>query len=482
MSWRVAVYFVLFCSACDGCHRFAEGTSSTNHHEAPISAELPRQITSSPQDESPQHEVGNCPQIGFVDVPTFPERNLVEQNKEALENHQAGRFDDALRGFSQVLAAKPDYDAVRFNRACALSKLRRFDEAREEIMTLLCRDLPTYAEKVRNDPDLSSFRETFPMESTLVELANRYREVVDQGVSLVAYQHKVWRNEENENLPVTNVSWTQSGVWLHRQTRFVPMGPRVSRLKMYEDSAEWEVEGRPLEIASIFDSELYQVLSVSYLGSYAEDPMLEGIRVAVFSIPLGEQQIRAYLPADGYFSIGLLPEGILVKRQYDPTLLIDAQGRARSRKSLPQRYLGVYPTSWRIEEQSTPFMVRQKKLILPDGETIDLNLPGRDDPLNRIVRANEERNIVAVLSGSSGDCEEPNGFFAVTVVNLEEKRVHRVLAEEGQAVIEIGAEGALYLDLPGELRRYANPFVDRYETLPAGIGLSASPWSFNPGC
>jgi len=99
------------------------------------------------------------------------------------------------------------------------------------------------------------------------------------------------------------------------------------------------------------------------------------------------------------------------------------------------------------------------------------------------VRATSDARVAFAISSRWGDC----GFRDRYVIDRVERAggaVTRMAAGEGQPHLEVGSDGAIYLQVGAELRRWpsATSATSESEVLPAGLGLSSQPDDFNPYC
>src|SRR4029079_16362530 len=82
-----------------------------------------------------------------------------KENSEAFRAHRAGDLAASHDGFARAVEMNPDHDLARYNLACALSRLGDLDEARQELSTVLHRDLRRFQGRWRGeraDPDLDA--------------------------------------------------------------------------------------------------------------------------------------------------------------------------------------------------------------------------------------------------------------------------------------------------------------------------------------
>lgn len=411
-----------------------------------------------------------CADVGYDTVPLMPSSKARRLNAEALKAHRGGDYATALEGFRATLAESPGYDIVRFNAACALAKLGRLDEARQELAALLTADLPSYASKLRQDEDLAALRDDAELRVLVGRVADCTREAAPVSVPLVAYRN------------VTSRGWAQAVVYRHETKRVVPVSPKV-RLRISEMPPHY------IMIAPLFEAATGRTLFLTYSGNDAEDSHLDGVRVRAFRGPLGELLFdhRGPPPEELPFVTADLTEtGALLKGPgfgHGPWVFweVDERGLRRTKNGdVTAPYLGAGATSWGpVFPAAEGYRVERNRLFGPRGE-FELGR-GHAAQDSRVVYVNEEDSVAVVVSTSSGNCSSPDRYI-VDVVSLEDGRRSRPLDGQGQVVVYLAGDGALYVQTRREMRRYPDPLEDSYELLPDGLGISTNPWGFNPYC
>src|SRR5262245_8793830 len=128
---------VLALAACDPTPGGATAREAAPPEEpAPEPAAAPAtEPASAPADPGLPYGVGpvTLEQIGQAAPAWAPPADAAEANRQALEHHRAGRYEQSLAGFERAQAAAAGYPMARFNRACALARLDRLDEAAAEM-------------------------------------------------------------------------------------------------------------------------------------------------------------------------------------------------------------------------------------------------------------------------------------------------------------------------------------------------------------
>ena len=89
--------------------------------------------------------------------------------------------------------------------------------------------------------------------------------------------------------------------------------------------------------------------------------------------------------------------------------------------------------------------------------------------------------IALAVSRASGDCGYADRY-AIERVDLATRAVSPLDAGEGQPIVEVGRDGALYLQIHDRVLRFETPRSTTSEVLPSGILLSTQPDDVNPYC
>ncbi|MCU0675454.1 MAG: hypothetical protein MUE69_22000 [Myxococcota bacterium] len=386
--------------------------------------------------------------------------------------HDRGDHVEALAGFVRASALTPSYDIARFNEACALAKLGRVDEAWGIVRTLLCVDLPSFAQRALHDPDLEAVRARHDVSGFVASVAGRYRETVRVGVPLVAYRAEPVPETGGFGGPLT----AQAGVWLHSEGRFVPLSPSVR-----VDSGDAPI------VAPLLDLPREQVVVVTTPGSGAEGDVGITTRLRLFSVPTGELLAEARVPGEPVVTeVGWGAGGVTVRvvdaqssvgsppRVYR----LDRSGLVPTAASPTPTFVRVGPIGWWLRtETSTP---RSSSRITLNGVPVFTHRSD-DRRLHHGAWIDEARRVGLVLAADWGDCVAPDQY-TLAVVDLAMGRVVREVRGRGQVHVMLGADGALYLQRGEELLRFADPRVDVSETLPSGLGITSRPIDVNPHC
>ena len=179
-------------------------------------------------------------------------------NGEALEAHRAGRFDAAAQGFAAASALDASFELARTNRACALNRLGRRQDALAALAPLL-RDNPVLAySKVASDPELQTLqdapelvalRAAAPSEVTqamldaarapLVGLGGRAVAVLVREQSWGSDDYQVWLHVFDARTGVRQLELTLSDFADHDHDGKTLPARRAEVDARYEQAARW---------------------------------------------------------------------------------------------------------------------------------------------------------------------------------------------------------------------------------------------------
>ncbi|MCB9612796.1 MAG: tetratricopeptide repeat protein [Sandaracinus sp.] len=466
---RTAAWLVAIVAACG--------------EEAPSPAVAPTVVEAIPEPPSSNDPVPRalprCDAIGRTSIPEVPSAEARRANREGLTAHERGDHTAALARFERALELAPDYENARFNAACALARLGRVDEAWERVRALACTDLPSFAPRALRDPDLEGVRAAHDVAAFVAAEAVHYEGAMREGVPLVAYREEPIVDPGNG--AYGGAVTAQAGVWLHAEHRFVPLSPnlRVER-------------GEAPTVAPLVDVARGQVVVVTTTGSSAEGPAPIPTRVRLFAAGTGDVLADARVGGEPLMTdVGVAADGIVVRvtgadsDHDDPptTYRFDASGlrRVASAPATPL-FVRVGPLGWWLRAE-TP------SLSLPASARVPTTLAGvpifargsRRQRLHHSGWLDEARGLGVVLAADWGDCGAPDRY-TLEVVDVAAGRSVREIEGRGQVHPMLGRDGALYLQVGDELRRFADPRVDVSEPLPAGLGITSRPIDSNPYC
>lgn len=166
--------------------------------------------------------------LGWSTIPGAPTPAADAHNRRGLKLHRAKEYEQSLAAFDEALAVEPDYAWARYNRACALARLERFEAAAAELERLLREDLPRFGPRLRGDEDLAALRRSAlgeALEHTHEQIAAAYLAAVATGVTAVIYREVEYDFDARRGLAAYD--HLRLGVYDHQQGRFVPLSPEL---------------------------------------------------------------------------------------------------------------------------------------------------------------------------------------------------------------------------------------------------------------
>jgi hypothetical protein len=412
-----------------------------------------------------------CGAIGTIHSPGEPSEDAARANEAGLAAHEAGRFEESARLFAQAAESSSDSLMARFNRACALARLGREDEAAIELGRVLCADLPTFAPRLTSDEDLAPLRARRDVRELIAALRPRYEEAGARGMPLVQYQDGPETGRIGQSW-----SWSQAGVYTHDDRRFVPMGPRVR--------VRGSGEG-PVLVATRFDPASRRVLVLSAVGNDAEGGApLANLMISLFEAPTGKLLAQRQPSHTYYATAAFTPDGgALVSEEGDdpPRIFRLADGRAtRAREELGWPRVEVYSLHWRSEARrpTDGLRIANGQLIVQGGTPIALGAGHRAIGNGRVLVSG---GVAIAISASSGNCGVRDRYV-VDRVDLASRSVTRLAEGDGQPHVEIGPDGAVYLQLDHRLQRLSAIGAGEAVDVRAGLVLTSVPNDYNPYC
>ncbi len=415
--------------------------------------------------------------IGYAPTPVEPDGDAEARNRAALARHRAGDFVASEAAFGALARERPSFLFARFNHACALARLERLDEAHAILEELLALDYPTFAPRLDADEDLAALRAGAHAE-ILADLRARieaaYRAAMREGVPIVYVD-----DDPGERPGTARV--VQAGVWLARERRFVPMGPRIVQgREEYEECIA----------ATVLDAERGVVVAISGQGMRAEGgDYLRAARVGAWEAPTGRELERRLFSTVSLPEIHALPGGAAL-RHFDleresfeehpiDVLMAASEGRydaaRRPRLRCDQESCDV---AW--DGEVSLEVTRELGVTIAWGEgattvTLDPAHRGHRHARTRTWSVRAERGAWVISRESiSFDWTPGVGAAAISYVDRESGAVTRVLAGRGLAGARVGPDGSVYLQLGDRVERHAAGSLEG-EALPPGLRIEAGP-------
>jgi len=471
--------------ALGACGEASSGTPAPQPVEQPAPPSEPSPPGPPSQQGTPAAPTpaASCASVGLAraDVISAAARDA---NAAALAHHAAGRYTESEAGFRAAMEASPDYRSARFNHACALARLGRVAEAWSELEGLLCADLPSFAPRLRTDPDLASVRAEHEVDAVIASIAARYRDVARAGTPLVAFEHGP---ELDQDQGVWGTAWeeSQAGVWLDAAGVFVPMGPRhhVSGVRQGEN------EALPLP-ATRYDPATGHVMSVLARGNLSEGGGLTcALELRLTEGATGSAIVTQTRRAPDVTDVRAWPEasGLVVSwldANEQPFAVQATADGVRTTQVEPRAvdHVSIGNVSWQpVELRSQP--APGSRLTLESGTALELGrAPSWGE--RRVVFA-RDASVVFVVTSRHGDCGSRDRFLVERLVVETGQRVELWAGEDAYPILEEGADGALYIQAGDETRRFPDlgaTGAAGHRTLRPGLGLTSSAHDVNPYC
>lgn len=217
-------------AANDGPERAPAPSARTAEPAESPEAEAAVAVVVAPPLEPPTPPPVDRLEIGWSSPPDAPSGIATDRNRTGLEHHREGRHVEALAAFDEAIEADASAMWARYNRACALARLGRDDEALDELDRVLREDLPRFGPKAKTDEDLASLREG-PDGDALAALQEpivaAYRDALDYAVPAWTFRPRDARSGDGHpQAPYWNL---RQGLYDPYARRFIPLSPEVQR-------------------------------------------------------------------------------------------------------------------------------------------------------------------------------------------------------------------------------------------------------------
>jgi len=435
---------------------------------------------------SPAPPADEALEIGWSGVPRDPLPAVREASAAALRlEGEAALGDEARRvhegaraAFERVLERDPDELEARFRLACLHARLGDAAAALAALRTLLARDLPSFAPRLETEPALAALA-AGPAWSALTahrrDLEARWDDALARGVPVVWAAPRQELPPPDEELDPRVRRVMQAGVWLAREGRFVPMGPRLV--------VEVPLPREELALAAtVLDPARRAVLLVEGEGSWSDAGPLGAVAFAVLDAGRGTERAR-------------FVSGVAGPR-FVPPVRLSATEAGGALSFFEDTAAGPVPRALGVAPASAPALVVERTraaVALPtwapgglalDGDVVRLGAGPAEAPLPPEQRAEGAPRLLRWAPRDEFSAWlltaalEPDGWGAsrlrapaLSVVGVASGRlaVRSVLrAPEGPAALLIHGPGA-YAQLGERLYRLA-PSADPIP-LPAGLHL-----------
>lgn len=410
-------------------------------------------------------------------------------NKKALAAHREGRFEESRDGFAQALADSPDHDLVRYNLACALSRLGELDAAQRELLTLLHRDLRRFQTRWRGakaDADLEALR-TSPQAAAIDEALPRLREAYDRahdtGVPAYFFAHTrryfgfapgaTGDDYDDEYGEFGGTKQLVAGIYLHDVARFVP-------LTRDTDVAQLDL---PRRRAVHVHTGIWEGMSH---GIMHEDPTLYFVSTSpnpdedfATKLDIGPEALGIKVVEEDLIGIGFVdrlhvgwqPQGLAVHLQHWGSEAYKVRHHALrvagdgTRTELPLPV--TFEHGFDLLREGAVFFAPK-----PGGMRLvrrTLEVEGREAPIRldrdyQEVFVDEDRKFVVLLGRrhftDTDDWSDVNDTI-VSRLDLTTGKVERLAQGKGAGWVVLGSDGALYVETGGTTQRW--PTLDATE-------------------
>lgn len=400
--------------------------------------------------------------LGHAAIPERPSDAARRANANGLTAHRAADYEASSGKFAEAVKLASGYDLARYNLACALGRLGRHAEAATELEALLRRDLPSYAPRLAEDPDLETLRAA-PEGAKLVELAAALRPAwaaaVRTGIPVVARVSGRW----------------QAGVYVLDERRFLPVAPWSGKtISAGTDPAArhaYLVEGRvDWGDCSEYLEATVRVFSVE---TFAE--------VAVVPVPK-----RAYM-----LELALDPAGLTLRWgdlvEYRPTgwkrVVFGEEAAPAETEEPAGQVFTVDPRGTMLAAPAPAGLELQgNNVVLPDrAEPLALGRGHAASANHVLLPSSDGRRLLVVSTNSSCEYGIDGGVrHFVDLVDVPQGTYRRLSEGDGAGYGRFDAQGGLLLQTGGALRRWPTPEATEPETLLDGV-LLVAPYS-GPDC
>lgn len=439
---------------------------------APAAPAIAPEPPAPPAPAAPEPAPPICAEVGSLTAEAVPD--AARAANEAALRTLATDAAAAEAALAAVVASAPAYRMARYNHACALGRLGRADEAWQELLPLLCEELPTFGPRLRADEDLAAVRARPDLEAALDAIAELHRAAAAGGVPLVAYTHGPSRGSG------AGTEWeeAQAGSYHAATGRFVPMGPRLRERGAPGASGDG---GFALN-ATRWDPQSGRVLSLSAHGTDAEYPSLGPVQVRVHEAATGRELLTHRFTVEGAGVSARLTPGGALSWYWDFDLAvhglsIDPSGARPSREPEGAPSLGVGPLSWDYVAR-TRIDAPRPSVALPDGRTVDVGPRPRNE--QRYALETSDPDVLLLVTYHHGDCGVTDHFVLERLVISTGARA-AVLDANGYPIVEdFGA--LLFVQVGATLRLFPDLGAGPATTVRAGLGLTSMANDYNPYC
>lgn len=413
----------------------------------------------------PEPEPDQAPLIGWAQPPRPPTKIANQLNRRGLEHHRAGEYTQSLAVFEEAILADPDYVWSRYNRACALARLERFELASTELEQLLREDLPTYGPRLDRDEDLAPLLASEhgrALTATRARLAAAYRAAANTGIVAWSFSPRDTHDPKTAT-PRAPYSKLRLGIYQPEQRRFVPLSPEIDDAlggMLERESGHLLMVSARIVVGDVF---VYQPIDV---GVHVYD-------LDQLGVPINEATHvdgRRKETQDHRAGVAVALEGEFVRLTFDDlgyaphdlTVLIEA-GKSRlvaqSHEESPD---------FRQTDLEGHVRADQAHLTIdghgvhmhrppPPGLTVELTKAhSRISPTSRVVERTDDGRFLLVFDRHAG-CNEDGELLRHVVSRVGLETGTTTLLTQGASLggAVLGPDGSVYAEAAGHVVRFA---------------------------
>ncbi len=402
--------------------------------------------------------------VGYDRVPEETPAEAVRTHREAKRLLDSGDAAGARPGIEEALRLSPGFDAARITLARALARTGDVEGAASGMYALLERDLLRFRGDVERDLALAPLREGSRGTShreRVSAIETAWTSAVAAGVPVV-----LWRPDRDE--ASAGAGRVRPGMYVAGTRRFVALAPPIAHAA-----------------GALVDAQKRKTVVVRAAPVVSEASPLTDVQLLVFAMtPSDEPIARVSVPVAWRIEVEATAEGARYRVTDEDSgrqpwrNLVPGGGRPGASQSDPAGASLFFDRSGSRPRAEVPGMrVARNDLVTPAGPV----------PLGGGHAAGDDHAVhlspdgsTAVAVSWSADCANAaaeGGILRHVVdrVNLATRAVDRLSAGRGGAAAVFGPDGALYLQIASELRRYPTPGAVAHEPVMEGILLAALP-------
>lgn len=459
------IHCVLFNQFATGCSSSAISVNASGPNGPIESSDA--DVTSESIDEATmngQTLVADEPiqPIGYAKIPELT-KEIRALNRKMLKLHRKGQYEKAVKGFTKVLELSKGlggFPGARYNLACALAKLDRFEESTRHLKLLLRRDLPRFGRRIDEDEDLVDLRRSKIWPSILSHrtlMQKRWQEAMARGVAVVSN----WKVDERWEQGDQITNYAQAGIYDHEWKRFVPMAPPV---RMKTDFLSTSLLG------AYFDRHEKQVVTIQAIGANADDFHICNLVIKIFRAGTGEILLthkvpKTYIPS---FDLAAFSDRIAYRdgwiHKKSPWYSIHGNKGKIPADGTPRYWFwgDQYMVYFR-KAMPEDVQIKSNKIVTKESE-YDVYYDPQSSCSNMV--SDKSGRFIAISSTGYGTVSMEG--FAISgsravLIDRKNKTIRRLGKGRHLISADFGEDGALYVQMHRKLRRYSPPENENFE-------------------